>query len=321
VKRELPFNPFFLFKTAFQQTIMGTFLKVAKEPISKTKLITLKDKDKIALEITTPKKWKESDLTVILIHGFCGSHKSPGLVRMARKLEAKKVRAIRLNLRGCGSGKGLAKNTYYSGNHEDIFEVLKVLKEEFPKSPMVLVGFSLGGNLALKMAGEMREDLNKYIRNLIALSPPVDLKLSVNFFKREENKVYLKYFAKILKEDIDFLKKTFLDFPDINLPEDMTLSDFNSLFVVPFFGYKDLDEYYEKCSSKYVVKNIKIPCKILFSEDDPLVSFEGLKGIEIPKNIEVFLTKKGGHLGYIASLKDKKGFFWLDNILLDWILN
>ncbi|KPK32955.1 MAG: hypothetical protein AMS24_02675 [Chlamydiae bacterium SM23_39] len=317
---EIPFDPFFLFKTPFRQTIFGSIFHSIIGPKSEKRIITLKDQDKLAFEVITPKKWKEKDLTVVLIHGLCGSHKSPALVRLAKKLKIKNIRSVRVNLRGCGSGSGLAKKPHYSADPEDILEVLKLLKKE-SSSPIILVGFSLGGNIVLKMVGDIEEEAKKYVKNVIALSPPVDIKLSVELFEKEENKLYLKYFTKLLKEDIKFLKKKFPEFSNIFIPEDFTFTEFNNFFVVSFLGLKDVEEYYKKCSSKYVLSNIKVPCKILFSKDDPIVSYLGLEGVNLPENIQVFLTKKGGHLGYIGSLKDKRGFFWLDNILLDWILN
>ena len=319
MNEDLSFNPFFLFKTAFQQTLMGS-LFFAVQPKSKRKIVKLPDEDELAVEITTPRGWKEKDLTVVFVHGLCSSHKSPILIRLTKKLFNKKIKVARINLRGCGSGKGLAKSTYHCGRGDDIFEVLKVLKKEAPNSPIILIGFSLGGNIILKMAGELREEAKNYLKEVIALGPPVDLYSSVKLSEKPENKLYLKYFTKLLKEDIEFMQKTFKDFPNVELPENMTLTDFNNLFIVPFFGFRDLDDYYHQASSKYVISEIKVPCKILLSEDDPIVSSRSLDGLDLPENVQVYRTEKGGHLGYIGSLKNKRGFYWLDSLLLDWIL-
>lgn len=318
MNEELSFDPFFLFKSSLYQTIVGSLI-TAFEPRSKRKIIHLQDSDKLSLEITTPKRWKERDLTVVMVHGLCGSHRSPTLIRMARKLSSKGIRVVRVNLRGCGSGRGMAKKTYHCGDYKDIFEVVKVLKYENMDSPITLVGFSLGGNLVLKLAGEMKRDARQYLKEVIALSPPVDIESSVELFEKPENRLYLKHFTKLLRDDIEFLKRTFNDFPNIDLPEDMTMRDFNILFIVPFFGFKDLDDYYKKASSKSVISKIEVPCKILLSEDDPLISATSLDDLELPGNIKVFKTRKGGHLGYLGSPRNIRGFYWLDSLLLDWI--
>src|SRR5690349_9896025 len=108
MSRELPFDPFPFLQGPHHQTIINSLFNFLWEPTSERKLISLPDGDKIALEITTPRKWKQEDLTVLLVHGLCGSHKSPNLVRMTRRLEPLGIRTVRFNMRGCGSGKGLA---------------------------------------------------------------------------------------------------------------------------------------------------------------------------------------------------------------------
>lgn len=318
---EFPFDPFFLFQSPLGQTLMGWLLNIPIKPNSTTHLITLPDKDKLAIEITTPKGWNKSDLTVILVHGLCGSHNSNYLIRITKKLERKNIRTIRVNLRGCGSGRGLAKSTYHCGRTDDILEALKAITEENPHSPNVLIGYSMGGNIVLKLAGELREEASRYLKKVIAVNPPIDMSSSVKLFQSRENTLYLRYFAKLLKEDIEYMKRHFESFPKVNLPRNMTLEDFNRMFVVPYFGFKDVEDYYRYASSKYVISEIKVPCKVLFSQDDPIVSWETIKDVKIPDNMDIYVTKKGGHLGYIGNAIDERGFYWLDSLLFDWILN
>jgi predicted alpha/beta-fold hydrolase len=317
MNEELSFDPFFLFKSSFRQTIMGYLMK-PMNPRSTRKLIDLPDNDKLSIEITTPKTWDENKV-VVMVHGLCGSHKSPTLVRMTRKLSFKKMKVIRANLRNCGSGKGFSKKIYHCGTSEDIFEVIKFIKKENNNSKIILVGFSLGGNIVLKMVGELKENAKDYLNQVIALSPPVDILSSTKLFEKPENKLYLKHFSKLLKEDVKYLQKRYKDFPKIKLPNNMNIHDFNEKFIVPFFGFENLDDYYKKASAKYFVKDIKIPCKILLSEDDPIVSSKSLDDVKIPDNINIYKTKNGGHLGYLGKFNDKRGFYWLDNLLLDWI--
>lgn len=321
INDRFPFDPFFLFTSPLFQTLMGWLLNLPFNPASKTRIIELSDHDKLALEITTPEKWTSKDMTVILIHGLCGSHNSISLVRLTRKLEKKNIRAIRLNLRGCGSGKGLAKSTYHAGKCDDILEVLKIVKEETPDSPKVLIGFSMGGNMVLKLAGELGEEGVKYLDKVIAVSPPIDMGNSAKLFEKPENILYLKYFAHLLRSDIQYMKNNFPNFSAINLPRNITIEDFNRLFVVPFFGFSDVEEYYRSASAKYVIPKIKVPCKVILSKDDPIVSWQSFYGIEIPQNMDLYMTEKGGHIGYLGALKDERGFYWLDSILLDWILS
>lgn len=156
MSEELPFEPFPFLNDPHQQTFFNSFFNFLFEPPSDQKLVRLPDGDQISLEITTPREWKKEDPTVILVHGLCGSHKSPNLVRMARRLEPLGVRAVRFNMRGCGSGRGLARQIYHSGRSEDLFEAVKALKLEHPASPIVLIGFSPGPRIESERKGRHR---------------------------------------------------------------------------------------------------------------------------------------------------------------------
>src|SRR3989344_3985554 len=121
MSHELPFDPFPFIDNPHRQTVMSSILNFLFEPVSESQLVRMVDGDYISLEVTTPKDWKGTDLTVVFVHGLCGSHKSSYLVRMARALEPLGIRVIRLNMRGCGSGEGLARHLYHHGFGEDVF--------------------------------------------------------------------------------------------------------------------------------------------------------------------------------------------------------
>jgi predicted alpha/beta-fold hydrolase len=319
LSQELPFEPFSFFSDPHHQTIISSLFNFLFEPSSDRKIVQLPDGDRIAMEITTPKGWKEGDLTAVLVHGLCGSHRSPNLVRMVKRLQPKGIRCVRVNMRGCGSGRGLAKNIYHSGRSEDLFEVLKVLKKEHPASPIVLVGFSLGGNIVLKLVGEMNVIGHQYLKGVIAVSPPVDLYSSVQMIGDPSNGMYERYFYKLLRADVYYRHKKFKELPKIHLPKDLKLYEFDQIYTAPSCGFKNADDYYNKCSAAHVVEDISIPCRILLSEDDPIISSSSLDCYELPSNISIFKTKKGGHMGYLGSPRSEKGFYWLDSLLVDWI--
>lgn len=320
MSHELPFDPFPFIDNPHKQTIINSIINFMWEPPSDQKIVNLPDGDKISLEITTPREWKETDLTVFLVHGLCGSHKSPNLVRMARRLETLGIRAVRYNMRGCGSGRGLAKRNYHSGQSEDVFECLKVLKEETPDSNIVLAGFSLGGNIVLKLAGELNSLGHHFLKGVIAVSPPVELYSSVQMLGDPANAIYEKYFYKILRSDVHYRHKKFKDLPDIRLPRNLKLYEFDQLYTAPISGFNSAIDYYNKCSAAHVVGDIGIPCKILLSEDDPIISAASLDAYQLPSNVSVFKTKKGGHMGYLGKPDGKNGFYWLDSLMIDWIL-
>lgn len=294
------------------QTILGSFLgKWSKEPPSVQKLISLPDGDQISLEVTAPKNWRA---TVLLVHGLCGSHRSHYLVRMAKRLEVLGIRAIRMNLRGCGSGKGLAKQIYHSGRSEDVLAVLKVLKEEHPDSPISLIGYSLGGNIVLKLAGELGSEGKKYLSQVIAISPPADLLSCVQMFAKPENAIYDRRFSRELKMHALELDKNFRP------PKNLKLIEFDDLFTAPRGGFASALDFYSKCSSAPLVPNIELPCRILLAVDDPLVCHSTLDTLQIPPNVQIFKTERGGHLGFLGNPFQRGGFRWLDSQIIEWIV-
>lgn len=311
------FKPFPLLSGLHTQTIFGAFFNINMSITSETQYVTLDDGDKMAIEVSTPKYWKETDPTVVLVHGLCGSHKSFYLVRMAKKLIKKGVRAVRINLRGCGSGKGLSRSIYHCGSSPDILAVLKYLKENSPNSQMSLVGFSLGGNIVLKLGGELGEEAKKYIIRLIAISPPINLVSSMRLLCNPKNRMYERYFLRHLLDAVYDLHQRFPDLPKVNLPQDLTVFDFDELYVAPRLGYRSAFEYYKECSSMPKIPNIQVPCKILLSDDDPIIDPTDIENLQLPDHIEVYKTDHGGHMGYVGL--PGKEFRWLDSLLMSWL--
>lgn len=272
----------------------------------------------MAIQVSTPKGWTDSKPTVVMVHGLCGSHRSVYLIRMTHKLLARGVRSIRLNLKGCGSSKGLSKGLYHSGSSADVFEVLELLKKRSPDSKMSLIGFSLSGNIVLKLAGEQKEKLIGLVSHVISVSPPVDLYNSLRLF--DDQWFYNLYFLKLLKGEIAFRQKKFKDeLAHFEFPKPTSFYSLDETYISKRCGFQSALDYYERCSSKPLVKDIAVPCDILFAEDDPLVDAHSLDSEPLPKNVRVKITKKGGHMGYLGKPRKGKGFYWLDTMLFKWL--
>lgn len=310
----LNFKP--LIKSSHYQTLIGSAIDFEPDLASKRHYIPMADGDLVAIEVSTPKNWKEDGWSICMIHGLCGSHKSHYMKRISRKLYKSGIQTIRINLRGCGSGRGHAKGIYHSGSSHDILEVLKKAKELFPKSPKLLVGFSLGANISLKLAGELGEGGDEYIKGVIAISPPVDLLSSARLFTLSENQFYANYFVKLLKTEVEFRHK-FFNLPPHNLPKNVTLAEFDEIYTAPFAKFSSAYEYYYYSSSKRVIDKIALPARILFAEDDPIIKSTSLDDLALPSNVQVYKTEHGGHIGFVG-FNIFKDFRWMDKIVLDW---
>lgn len=320
MKKKEDFHPFPFFEHSLVQTVVGSYFNFDRLPLSKTELIDLPDGDKMAAEVTTPENWKENDLTVMFLHGLCGSHNSTYLVRMTKRVLGHGFKSVRLNMRGCGSGRGLAKKFYHCGSSTDILNVVTHFKKKFPQSPIVLVGFSLGAHIVLKMAGELEEKAKDLVQEVYAVSPPLKLVSSMRLFCHPNNKRFDQYFTKLLVDNIYYLQKKFPEIGNFVFPEDATLLDFDELYVAPRVGFSSAIEYYQKCSSFPLIPKIQIPAKLLFSIDDPIIDPHDIEEIDLPSNIQVFKTDRGGHLGFLGVPGKRYGFRWMDSLLMDWIL-
>ncbi len=286
--------------------------------LSQTYHVNLSDGDVLALEISTPLTWHNNDWTIVLLHGLCGSHESIFMKRFTRKLMARGFRVIRVNLRGCGSGRGLARKIYHCGSSEDIGEVIGHLKVNFPDSPMLLMGFSLGGHISLKLAGELGQEGLHMLKGVIAVSAPIDLHSVKERFVHPNNSWYQKYFMRAGMRDVEFRKAFFNDIPPPHISKDSTIHEYNIAYVVPRTEFKSIDDYYTRGSAIHVVGQIAIPTKVLFAKDDPFVDEQTYRDAKLSACTEVFTTEYGGHLGFIGRnlWRDLR---WMDNQVLQWV--
>ena len=301
------------------QTIVAAKLTFALEPPSTTSLVALPDGDQIALEVSTPTGWQPNDPTVVMLHGLCGCHRSPYMQRLARKLLRCGMRAVRMNLRGCGSGKDLARYPYHSGRSADVLAVLESLQQTAPHSSITLVGFSLGGNLVLKLAGELSAAVPDHLQHVIAICPPADLVACSRLLSQPTNRLYNRYFTRLLCAEVAYRHSRFPDLPRIELPTELSLYEFDEHYTAPQCGFRDALDYYRQCSAAPLVPRITIPCHILFAADDPWIEAQVFDGVALPPNVQVICTRHGGHLGFLGMPGRVGGYRAMDAQLLAWI--
>lgn len=303
--KRLNFSPLFGLSSKHLQMILAIFIPKGKAPPSQQWLIDVGDGDRLSCEVSIPCTWKEDNKTIVLIHGLGGSHHSTYMVRMARKLYKKGNKVVRINLRGCGSGKGLSKLPYHAGNSEDILKVLQALKEDTPYSEIFVIGFSLGANTVLKLAGELGSDAEKLVKTFIAICPPFDLERTVRLIEKKKHRFYHQYYLKkIFKQSALWTSQKF-----------QSLYEIDDNITGPSWGFAGANDYYQSCSSKYFLNKICVTSHILCPEDDPFITIDDLKNISISNHVHLWTTKYGSHMGFLGRTQ----FQWLDALLLDWI--
>lgn len=315
-----PFYPLPGLNKGLRQTIASYYFPYS--PFinnSKQHEITLEDGDKIVLIENCPPLVSPQTRTILLVHGLTGSHRSKYLIRAAKYFVNHGYRVLRMNLRGCGAGFGLAKHLYHSGRSEDTREVLCALALLFPQSPVTLIGFSLGANIVLKMAGEDGERRSGNIDSLVAVSPPLDLEASVKLLGKKQNKVLSDFFVKCLLRDIQQLHSAFPSLPKLNLPKITNVYEFDDSYTAPRSGFKDAHDYYTQSSSGQFLKSITLPTLMMYAKDDPVISRRQFLKLPHHPNIHPIITSKGGHVGWLGRTDICGHYRWMDRVLFKWV--
>lgn len=290
------------------QTILACFTPAGTPPPSETRLIPLGDGDALCCEVSTPPTWSPTDRTIILLHGLGGCHTATYMVRLSRKLYHKGYRAVRVNMRSCGSGKDFANLPYHGGLSSDIYQVVCALKNDAPQSPITTIGYSLGGNIALKLAAELGD--SDLVESTFAICPPIDLAETGRMMAHPMNALYNRYYM----HHVDKLtRKWTAGKPFSNIYE------YDEIVTAPCWGFKDPQEYYKNSSSYDKLEQIKHRCNILFAADDPFINHETGIRSKRSSSVNVWLSQHGGHMGFFGWANKEHGYYWLDNLLFQWI--
>jgi len=313
------FRPLPLLTNPHAQTLVAAKLSWSREPPASTSLVPLPDGDRIALEVSTPQGWQPYEPTVVMLHGLCGCHRSPYMQRLTSKLLRRGIRAIRMNLRGCGSGRGLARSPYHSGLSADVLAVVDSLGQATPLSPVTLVGFSRGGNLVLKLAGELSTAVPGHLQRVIAVCPPADLMASAGLLSQPGNRLYNRYFTRLLCAEVAYRQTRFPDLPRVTLPDRLTLYEFDEYYTAPQCGFRDALDYYRRCSAAPLVPRITLPCYILFAADDPWIDGCVFDDVVLPANVHILRAPHGGHLGFLGWPGGPGGYRAMGAQVLAWI--
>lgn len=306
----LPFQPLTGFSSPHTQTVIACFAPGGVEPPSTQIIVPLDDDNALSCEMSTPPNWQNTDKTVVLLHGLGGCHSSSYMVRFSRKLYQAGFRAVRINMRRCGSGKDLAKIPYHGGLSNDVLAVVNLLKNETPESLITLIGFSLGGNIVLKLAAELGANAQGMIDSTIAVCPPIDLAETAVIMSQGANLIYNKYYMWQLEAVTKDLT---------NGRSFANIYEFDEIVTTPFWGFGSPQDYYKQSSSRYMLPFIKHPCHILVTADDPFINYKTCIDASRSKDVKVWMTDNGGHMGFFGWTDEEHRFFWLDSLLLRWV--
>ena len=247
-------------------------------------------------------------------------------MRLAERLVCAGVRVFRMDMRGTGAATGKAKLPGHAGRTEDAAEAIRRIAELCPESPLTVVGFSMGGNIAL---GTLANASGSPIGNLargIAVSPPVDLSRCCHELRQGLRNFYDKYLVRHLIQRWQDTGGT--------LPHSRPRSiyEFDDKVTAPLSGYRDAEDYYANASSGPRLTDINLPTRIIAAKDDPVVAYGAIRDAKRSDAVELYVSNSGGHLGFFggeakrdASTSNPREaedrYRWMDWRIASWILD
>ena len=255
---------------------------------------------------------------VTLFHGLAGGFKSHYIQRVMQALGKEGFSVVLMHFRGCGTKPNTLARSYHSGESDDAKQWLGELKKRYPNSKLHAVGYSLGGNMLLKLLSE-----TDILTSAIAISAPMKLEICADKMNSGFSKLYQYYLMKNLKKDLlkkyklhDMVSLIGIDEKDVkNLK---TFWEFDDAYTAPIHGFKDAKDYYEKSSSHQFLKKIKTKTLILNALDDPFMTPQVLPTEdEISNSVECEYYPFGGHVGFVSGSVFKPRY-WLEERIINY---
>ncbi len=242
-------------------------------------------------------------LTIIVVHGLEGSSESQYMLGITEKALDAGMNVIRYNQRNCGGTDALAPVLYHSGLSNDVAAVAREVIARDGVSRLALVGFSMGGNIVLKLAGEWGAQLPPELRAVAVCCPAIDLSISADTLHEPSNRIYERYFLWALRRRMLQKARLFPDHFDVSrLRGIRSLREFDDKVTAHYCGFTGVDDYYDRASAAHVVDRIAVPTLLLYAANDPFIRItsETRRKIASNPNITFIETSDGGHCAFVG---------------------
>jgi len=267
-----------------------------------------------------PAPWEHP--TLLTLHGLNGSSEAHYMKGLAAKAFARGMNVLRLNQRNCGGTEHLSSGLFHSGLTADAAFVLRELIEVDGLSSLAIAGYSLGGNIALKLAGEYGAQAPTQLHAICAVSPILEIGACVRALERPANRLYQWNFVKDLKAR---MRRKFRAWPGrydpARLSRIRTVREFDDAYTAPHFGFRDADDYYYRASAMRVIDRIRVPALVITSKDDPFVPWEPFTDPKLTANrhITTVVCEHGGHCGFVGTPTGEDDGYWAEKKIVDFV--
>jgi predicted alpha/beta-fold hydrolase len=308
----LPFDP--LFRNPHLQTIAAHYWRrpddSARFPIESRLYRTEPD-----VQVLVQSQYPEGAPAgaIVMVHGLEGSGEAGYIRSLSSAALHAGFAAHRFHMRTCGGTEPHCQTLYHAGLTSDLLAVLRQFRDA-GRPPAFLVGFSLGGNVVLKLAGEMREAALPFIRGVCAISTPVDLAACARCIAEPRNRLYQTRFVRRMRARMRATGRyTARDFAGLR-----SVMEIDDRITAPSFGFGDAANYYQSQSSIGFLDGLRVPVLLIQAKDDGFVPFQIFASDAVRANpqVQLIAPDHGGHLGFLGR---KPHRFWADETIMNWI--
>jgi hypothetical protein len=243
---------------------------------------------------------------VLAVHGLTASSQAPYMRTLAQHALTAGFDVVRLNVRNCGGTEHLAPTLYHSGLTAD----LRAVVEQLAPAPLFLAGFSMGGNMVLKLAGEWGEHPPPHVQAVCGISVPIRLGVCARRLGEPGNRIYELRFLRELRRTLRRKQQAMPgSFAAPRWDGIRSIYDFDDAITAPAFGFDDADHYYESQSSAGFLGRIRVPALLIQAQDDPFIPFEVFEDVPLNQNSNLRLEAPA-HGGHVAFLSRRTPRFW-----------
>jgi predicted alpha/beta-fold hydrolase len=265
---------------------------------------------------------RQTRTTLIALHGLNGSSEAHYMRGLAAKAFARGMNVVRLNQRNCGNTERLSEGLFHSGLTADAAHVVDELMRVDGLRAIGVAGYSLGGNLALKLAGEYGRHAPDGFIGVAAVSPIIEISQCTRALERPGNVVYQWNFVRDLKRRMrrkDRCHPGRFDLSTLNAIT--TVRQFDETYTAPYFGFRSAEDYYHRASAMRVIDRVSVPSLVITAEDDPFVPSAPFHDPKVTDNphIDLRISAHGGHCGFVGVSSPNDDGYWAENQIVDFI--
>ncbi len=304
------------------QTILAKYLAPKHQIATRQSMLQLPDGDELQLNWGLHLQPSASSPLVVLLHGLEGNLQSHYIQGMLRRLEQQGYATVLMHFRGCHGKANKLPRAYHSGDTADFGYFISTLRQQFPEVPLAGIGFSLGGNVLVKYCGE--QGTANPLFAAVAVSAPLDLAASADRINQGFSKVYQRYLLGRLKATMQRKLAAHANFPLPVNKDDIrqlqSIRQFDDMITAPMHDFLHADDYYQRCSGKAFLSQVAKPMLLVHAADDPFLGASSIpKPSELNPFVQLMLSEKGGHVGFVAGALPWRRYYWLERLVPNFL--